>query len=114
KSVAADVEAVLHFIPESGRTKASLDGFIDQAALRDPRNPQAVGNIVVDRFRKWIRFLEHHPDAAPEVDHVDSRCVDIDAFDANRAARDPGPFNQVIHSIQTAQQRGLAASRWSD
>ena len=86
KSVAADVEPIFHFIPKRGGAQTFLDRFIDPRALCDAGDAQTVGDVVVNRFRKRIRFLKNHPDAPAEIDHVHPRRVDIDAFDADRAA----------------------------
>ena len=79
-----------------------------------PGNAQAVGDVVVDRFRKWIRFLEDHADAPPEIDHVQAGSVDVDAFNPDRAARNLRDIDEIVHPVQTTQERRLAAARRSD
>src|SRR5438270_2908096 len=114
KSVAADVQPVFDFVPERGGAQASLDGFVDQSALRDSRDPQTVSDIVINRFRERIRFLENHPDTPPEIDDVNAGFVNVDPFDANRAARDPGAFDEIVHPVEATQERGLAATGRTD
>ena len=36
------------------------------------------------------------------------------SFDQDRAARDARAVDQIVHAIETTQQRRLAATRWTD
>src|SRR5205823_5346925 len=94
--------------------QTSFHRFVDEGPLRDSRYPQTVGDVVVNRFRKWIRFLENHADPPPEIDDVHAGRVDIDAFDSDRALRDAGAVDEIVHAIEAAEQRGLAAAGRSD
>ena len=53
--------------------------------------------------------MEDHADAPPKIDHVHVRGVDVDPVDRDRALRDTGPVDKVVHAINAAQQGGLAA-----
>ena len=86
KAVAADVEAIFHFLPERGGTQAFFHRFVDPRSLGDSSDPQAVGDVVVDRFRKRIRLLENHADSPPEIDDVHVWSVDIGAFNPDGPA----------------------------
>src|SRR5207253_4614247 len=88
ESVAADVQPVFHFLPEGRGTQTSFHRFVDKGSFRDSRDAQTVGDIVVNRFWKGIRFLKDHPDAPPEIDDVHAGRIDVDACDSDRALGD--------------------------
>ena len=73
----------------------------------------AVGDVVVDRLGERVRLLEHHPDRPPQRDHVDVRAVDVLAVDQHLAG-DARAGNGVVHPVQRAQERALAAPGRSD
>src|SRR5438270_1738056 len=114
KSVAADVQPVFDFVPERGGAQASLDGFVDQSALRDSRDPQTVSDVIVNRFRERIQFLVNNPDTPSKIDDVNPGFVNVDRFDANRAARYPSAVDEIVHPVETAQERRLAATGRTD
>ena len=58
--------------------------------------------------------MKNHPDPATKINHVHFRCVNIDAAKPNRALDNPGIFDQIIHPINTAEERCLAATRRAD
>src|SRR5205807_3864621 len=98
---AADVQPVFHFLPERRGAQTSFNSFVDERSFRDSRDAQTIGDVVVNRFRKWIRFLENHADPPPEIDDVHAGRVDIDAFDSDRALRDARAVDEVVHAIET-------------
>ncbi len=77
--------------------------------LHHPVDPQAVGDVVEDRFGKRIRFLEHHADAAAQLDDVDVGAVDIAAADCDRPF-DARPRHDVVHPVQRTEERALPAA----
>ena len=94
--------------------EAFLDPFVHLgAALRQPVDADAVGDVLEDGLRKGIRLLEDHPHAAAERDHVGARGVDVPAFDDDLSL-DPRPRDDVVHPVQGAQERALAAARRPD
>ena len=48
QSVAADVQPIFHFLPERGGTQTFFHRLVYQRSLRDPRDAQAVGDVVVN------------------------------------------------------------------
>ena len=48
-----------------------LDDLVELPLVAHPADAQAVGDVVEDRLRERIRFLEHHADAAAQLDDVD-------------------------------------------
>jgi hypothetical protein len=48
------IQSVLHFIPERRTAQTFLDRFIDARSLCNASDAQAIRNVFVNRFRKWI------------------------------------------------------------
>ena len=67
-------------------------------------DPKTVGNIFIDRFWKWIRFLENHSDLFPQLCHIHVRRIDIGAIDSNFAGGDFSVIDQVVHPVKAPQQ----------
>src|SRR5690606_40774735 len=64
------VEPVLHLVPKGRTTQGPFDDHVDAALVADALPPTAVADVLVDRFRKRVRLLEHHADALPQLDRV--------------------------------------------
>src|SRR5258708_7886677 len=74
---------------------------------------QAIGDVVVDRFRKGVRLLEHHAYRPAQLDYVRGAAVDVPAVDL-----DP-PFgarvgDDVVHPVDRADEGRLAAAGRAD
>ena len=108
------VQPVLHFVPDRRGSQALLDA-LDQLALRLDQavDAQAVRDVLEDRLRERVRLLEHHPDAPPQPDDVEARVVDVDAVDEH-GALDARARDDVVHPVQRAEERALAAARRAD
>ncbi len=74
---------------------------------------RAVGDVLVDRFRERVRLLEHHADARAQHHRIDVPGVGVLAFDLERAG-DAAAVDRVVHAVDAAQERGLAAARRAD
>ena len=57
--------------------------------------------------------LEHHPDPAANLDAVDARSVHVVAV-VEDLAGDPEAGDRVVHAVETADERGLAAAGRTD
>jgi hypothetical protein len=55
------VEAVAHFLPESGAAEAALDRFVEAGLVVDALEAQAVDDVFVDRFREGFDFWKTMP-----------------------------------------------------
>src|SRR6202158_6216813 len=64
KFISGFVQMVFALVPKSGMTQAFLDGLADRQ-LRTI-DPQAIGDIIENRFWERIRPLEDHADTAAE------------------------------------------------
>ena len=111
---ARGLEAVLDLVPQGGLAEAALDDLVEGGALLgDAGGAGAVGHVVVDRLGERVGLLEDHPDPAPDLDRVDLAVVEVDAVVVERAL-DPGDLDEVVHAVEAAQHRGLAAARRAD
>src|SRR5690606_40621395 len=67
----------------------------------------------VDRLGERVRLLEDHADAAPDLDGVHVRAVRVHVVEQDLAF-DARGRHQVVHAVQAAEQRALAAARRAD
>src|SRR5690606_12070757 len=75
----------------------------------DARESGAEGDIVVYGLRERVRLLEHHADAAAYLHRVDAVTVEVLPVVGDGAGH-PGTGDEVVHPVEGAQQRRLAAS----
>src|SRR5690606_4450724 len=71
------------------------------------------GDVVVDGFWEGVGLLEDHANAGAQLHNVEIGGVDVFAIEQDRAA-DAGAFDGVVHAVDAAQERRLAAARGSD
>jgi len=108
------VQPILDLVPQRRRLEARLDASAQLfARTGEPVDPQAVGDVVENRFRKRVRALEDHPDAAAQIDHVHRRGVDVLAVDGD-GTLDARAGHDVVHPVQRAQERRFATARRPD
>src|SRR5664280_2941113 len=106
-------EVVLHLVPERRLLQALLDGLVEAGAVGDAVPARTVGDILVDGHRERVRALEDESDAPPYLDRLHLRTVDV------LAVEEDGPANlrrrdQVVHPVEAAQDRRLAAAGRAD
>ena len=75
--------------------------------------PDAEGDVVVDRHRERRRLLEHHADLGAQQVEVDARRQDVLAVDQDFAARALVGI-ELVDAVEDAQQGRLAAARRAD
>ena len=113
KSQGRLVQAVLDLVPQGGPVKALFHRLVQRAAVADAGDPQAVGDVLVDRLGKGRRPLEDHAHLLPQFDHVGRAVEDLLAVHED-AAGGADVVDQVVHAVQAAQQGRLAAARGTD
>ena len=105
------LQPILHLIPEGGLVERLLDPVVEVVLHAVQSEPER--HVVVDRLREWVRTLEHHADPAPHLDGIDRRAVEvvpvIRDLPVDRRAGD-----EVVHAIEAAKKRRLAAARRAD
>src|SRR5690606_21281723 len=95
-----------------GVAEGALDDVVEGRAP-DTREPRAERDIVVYGLRERVRLLEHHADATAYLHRVDAVAVDVLPA-VGDGARHPGAGDEVVHPVEGAQQRRLAASARAD
>jgi hypothetical protein len=105
------LEAVLHLVPQRAAAQRALDDLVHRALHAEHAGPE--GDVVVDRLGEGVRLLEDHPDPLAHLHRVDPRAVEILAVEEHPAV-DRRARDEVVHAVERAQQRGLAAARRAD
>ncbi len=99
-------------MPQRGGARRALHRFIQQAPVAHALQPQAVHHVFMNRFRERVRPLEHHAHPPPQR-HVDLRTGDRRAVQL-QLALDAAVVHQIVHAVETAQQRRFTAARGAD
>src|SRR5690606_6815540 len=92
---------------------AALHSFIQSAFCVDAGDTQGIDDVFVDRFRKGVRFLKDHANAAAQGNDLQFGIVNAVTIDPDIPLV-TDPVNQVVHPVEIAQQGGLPAAGWSD
>ena len=110
---AVGAELVLDLVPQRGAAQRRLDAAVE-LGLRQPLvEPDAEGDVLVDRHRKRRRLLEHHADAGAQQIEVLLRRQHVLAVEQHLALGALVRI-EVVHAVEDAQQRRLAAARRAD
>ena len=103
------VHLVLDLVPQRGALQAVLDAIF-QLGFRHPLvEPDAEGDVLENRHRERRRLLEHHADLGAQQIEVLRRRQNIVVVEPHMAG---GALVgvKVVHAVEDAQQRGLAAA----
>src|SRR5690606_551749 len=107
-------ETILHFLEQAGAAQRGNDDFVQFGlAVGEPVDARAIGDVLIDRLGERVRLLEHHADPGPQFDHVDALVVDILAVERDLAG-DAAALDGVVHAVEAAQERRLAAAGRAD
>src|SRR5580700_693998 len=75
---------------------------------------QSGGNVVINRHRgKRVRLLKYHADTAAYFNRIRPAAIDIHLADFD-GALGPRFGNRLVHAVQAAYERTLAAARRPD
>ena len=105
------LQPVLDLVPERRLVQRPLDPLVE--APLEPEHARPEGDVVVDRLRERVRLLEDHPDPPPHLDRVDVVRVEVLAVVEDLAA-DSRARHEVVHAVEAADQRALAAAGRAD
>jgi hypothetical protein len=110
------LEPVADLVPQRGALERRFDAVIEFGLVGHAAHAQAVGHVLVDRLGEGIGLLEHHADAHAHFDRVDlgRKQVGVVRVKNNATAGVPVAGIQVVHAVEAAQQRRLAATRRPD
>ena len=79
-----------------------------------PRQLEPGQHVLADRHgRERVRLLEHHADAHADLLGPRAGGVDVLAVEQDLAV-ERGAGDELVHAVEQAQERGLAAARRSD
>src|SRR5665647_14167 len=109
------LEPVLDLIPQIGGLQRLLEDD-DGIGLRHPAvvEPDPGQHVLGDRHgREGVRALEHHADLPTYRDGVDLGRIEVDAVHRD-GALDPGTGDDLVHPVEGAQIRRLAAPGRAD
>src|SRR6516162_4647003 len=98
---AVSVQLVLDLAPDRGPMQRQFDPLVELGARHLLVEPDAEGNVLVDRHRKRRRLLEHHADARPQQVEVLARFQDVAAVQQHLALR-PLIGIEVVDAIEDA------------
>ncbi len=103
------VEAVLDLVPERRAPQAGLHARLDLEPVTDAQHAQAEGGVLEDRLGERVGPLEHHADPAAQRHHIGRGIEDVGARQQHLPLG-PHARDQVVHAVEGAQQRALAAA----
>ena len=112
KTESGALELILYLVPQRRAAQRLLDQAIKLIAILDTKTARTVGHVIVDAHGKRIGALENHTHALAQTGHVVVR-VDVRAVQRD-GALDTAILNAIVHSVEAAQQRGLAAAGRTD
>ena len=106
------IQSVFKLVPDGSLTQTALYNLVQLALFRHAMDTRAIGNVVINAFRKGVRLLEDHAYAMTQADGVNLR-KNILAVQRN-AAFNANALLQVVHSVQCFQKGGFAAAGRTD
>ena len=98
----------LDLLPERAVEQRVFDLLMDVALVTV--EAQTESDIVENAHRERIRLLEHHPDKSANDHRIDGGSVNVLPQEMDMTL-EPKPGNHVVHSVEAAQHRALAAAR---
>jgi hypothetical protein len=109
-------EPVADLVPQRGALERGFDAVVEFVLVAHAAHAQAVGDVLVDRLGEGVRLLEHHADAHAHFDRIDvgRQQIGVVRVKHDAAAGVAVARIQVVHAIEAAQQRRLAATRGAD
>jgi hypothetical protein len=102
-------EVVLHLVPERRLLQRRLDDLVELRLVLDPVAARPVGDVLEHRHRERVRLLEDEPDPLPDLHRLGVGRHDVLAVEQDLAL-DVGARDQVVHPVEAAQDRALAAA----
>ena len=107
------LELVLYFVPKRGVPQALLDNLSKAWPARRAMHSRSECNVVEDRFRERIGALKDHADLSSDNGRVHFGVVDILVIEEDLPLN-PGAGDQILQSVEGAQEGRLARARRAD
>ena len=105
------LQPVLDLVPQRRLRQRTLDELVHVALVAGDAGAER--DVLVDRLRERVRLLEHHADAAADLDGVDLAVVEVDAVVLD-AAVDVRLGDEVVHAVEATEHGRLATTRGAD
>ena len=103
------VQLVFDFVPDSRFGEGRLDALVHVGAAQVLVQTHAKSDVVVNRHRERRGFLEHHANLRTQQVQVLAFVQDILAIKLDLAFGTL-PWVEAVHTVERAQQSGLAAT----
>ncbi len=114
QSAAGFIQSILDLVPQVCAAQRGFGRIVEHLAIAHTLQLQAGNHIVANRHGgEWIRPLKHHPDCPADTDRVDTGGVDILIIE-QYGTLDSSSGDDLMHPVQGAQHRRLAAARGTD
>src|SRR6185437_13261636 len=106
-------ELILDLVPEGSAAQRLFDALIELARRDLLVEPDAEGDVVVDRHRERRRLLEHHADLGAQQVQILRRIEDVLPVDQHLTGGALAGI-ELVDAVQDAQQGRLAAAGRAD
>src|SRR5882672_6373653 len=113
QALAVGGELVLDLVPQRGAPQRLLDPAVDFGARQALVEPDAEGDVLVDRHRKRRRLLEHHADAGAQQVDVLVLAQQVVAVQHHLTGGALARI-EIVHAVEHTQQGRLPAARRPD
>ena len=97
----------------SGGAQGALHDVVQLGVAADAVGPGPVGHVVINAHGEGVGLLKHHADALAQQGGVHPGVIDILSVEVHLAL-DLHGGNQVVHAVQSPQERGFAAAGGAD
>ncbi len=105
------LQPVLDLVPQGAAAQRALDDLVHVSV--HSQDAGAERDVVVDRLGERVGLLEDHPDVLAHLDGVDVVGVEVLPVVLDLAGH-LGGGDEVVHPVQAADERALAAARGAD
>ncbi|ENN85907.1 hypothetical protein RHSP_17315 [Rhizobium freirei PRF 81] len=113
KAKSALVQLFLHFAPERRFRQCRFDADVHFRLGKLLIEPDAESDVFIDRHGERRGLLEHHADLGAQIVQIDILGENVAAVQQN-LARNRLARIEIVHPVESAQQRGLTATRRAD
>src|SRR5699024_7855627 len=100
-------------MPDRRPPETLFNNLIKYLLLAYTMHPCTVGNIVIDRFRDWVRFLEYHADFRPHFLNC-KRFIESDLLAVDDVTFRTYNRYKLHHAVHSFDESRFATDGWTD